>query len=161
MCRKINQNENEKWLSEKVSTSQQQAVQGSTYQPKSALVSKSQHKSAPVSARQHKATQVSNSQQRCSPRPAEIDKTRRAQRGKAGCRSHRLFPHIWTKSGEVKEKLFIWSFVQIVMIWFADHFKEKECNFFHGQNTILLFFAPLRLRPPRGFSSSPRSTPRW
>ena len=29
------------------------------------------------------------------PRPAEINKTRRAQRGKADCRLHRLCPHIW------------------------------------------------------------------
>ena len=58
------------------------------------------------------------------PRPAEIDKTRGAQRGKADCRLHRLCPHIWAKNGEeneMKEKLFIWSFVQLVIIWFAEN----------------------------------------
>ena len=55
------------------------------------------------------------------PRPAEIDKTRGAQRGKAGYRLHRLGPPIWAESGEMKEKLFIWSFVQLVIIWL-----EKE-----------------------------------
>ena len=54
------------------------------------------------------------------PRPAEIDKTRGAQRGKADYRLHRLGPHIWAESGEMKEKLFIWSFVQLVFIWFAE-----------------------------------------
>ena len=54
-----------------------------------------------------------------SARPAEIDKTRGAQRGKADCRLHRLCPHIFAKNGginEMKEKLFIWSFVQLVII---------------------------------------------
>ena len=75
------------------------------------------------------------------PRPAEIDKTRGAQRGKVDCRLHRLCPHIWAKNGEeneMKEKLFIWSFVQLVIVWFAeDHLKVRECNVFLDQNTIL------------------------
>ena len=50
------------------------------------------------------------------PRPAEIDKTCGAQRGKADYRLHRLCPHIWAKSWEIKEKLFIWYFVQLVII---------------------------------------------
>merc|ERR1712055_549949 len=57
------------------------------------------------------------------PRPAEIDKTCGAQRGKADCRLHRLCPHIWAKNGEeneMKEKLFIWSFVQLVIVWLAE-----------------------------------------
>ena len=64
------------------------------------------------------------------PRLAEIDKTRGAQRGKADCRLHRLCPHIWAKNGEeneMKEKLFIWSFVQLVIIWFAERpFKSQR-----------------------------------
>ena len=32
------------------------------------------------------------------PRPAEIDKTRGAHRGKADCTLHRLSPHIWGKA---------------------------------------------------------------
>ena len=64
------------------------------------------------------------------PRPAEIDKTRGAQRGKADCRLHRLCPHIWAKNGEeneMKEKLFIWSFVQLVIVWFAERpFKSQR-----------------------------------
>ena len=72
------------------------------------------------------------------PRPAEIDKTRGAQRGKADYRLHRLCPHIWAESGEMKEKLFIWSFVQLVIIWFAGRpLKVRECNVFLDQNTIL------------------------
>ena len=63
------------------------------------------------------------------PRPAEIDKTRGAQRGKADCRLHRLCPHIWAKNGEeneMKEKLFIWSFVQLVIIWFAERPSKSQ-----------------------------------
>ena len=72
------------------------------------------------------------------PRPAEIDKTRGPQRGKTDYRLHRLCPHIWAESGEMKEKLFIWSFVQLVIIWFAGRpFKVRECNVFLDQNTIL------------------------
>ena len=50
----------------------------------------------------------------------EIDKTRGARRGKADCRFHRLCPHIWAESGEMNGKFFIWSFVQLVIIWFAE-----------------------------------------
>ena len=72
------------------------------------------------------------------PRPAEIDKSRGAQRGKANYKLHRLCPPIWAESGEMKEKLFIWSFVQLVIIWFAERpFKVRECNVFLDQNTIL------------------------
>ena len=43
---------------------------------------------------------------------------------------HRLCPHIWAKNGEeneMKEKLFIWSFVQLVIIWFAERpFKSQR-----------------------------------
>ena len=63
------------------------------------------------------------------PRPAEIDKTRGAQRGKADCRLHRLCPHIWAKNGEeneMKEMLFIWSFVQLVIILFVEKPFESE-----------------------------------
>ena len=66
----------------------------------------------------------------CPALPAEIDKTHGAQRGKADCRLHRLCPHIWAKNGEeneMKEKLFIWSFVQLVIIWFAERpFKSQR-----------------------------------
>ena len=50
------------------------------------------------------------------PHPAEIDKTRGARRGKADCRLHRSCQQLWAYSGEMKEKLFIWYFVQLVII---------------------------------------------
>ena len=34
-----------------------------------------------------------------------------AQRGKADYRLYRSCPHIWAKSGDMKEKFVIWSFV--------------------------------------------------
>ena len=53
-----------------------------------------------------------------------------ARGGKADCRLHRLCPHIWAKNGEeneMKEKLFIWSFVQLVIVWFVERpFKSQR-----------------------------------
>ena len=72
------------------------------------------------------------------PRPTEIDKTRGAQRGKADCRFHRLCPHIWAKSGEMKEQLL---FGLLYSLWLSglqkDHLKVIECNVFLVQSTRL------------------------
>ena len=72
------------------------------------------------------------------PRPAEIDKTRGAQRGKATIDTTDYAHTFGLRVGKLKEKLFIWSFVQLVIIWFAGRpFTVRECDVFLHQNTIL------------------------